>query len=233
MIEFEEDPDPRERVAEALRPRRRCATAIPPIRSMFDDLSDESWDEDFLWRCQRDWLAHLCRLMGAPVSGKVEQVITRLLAVRAVHQKLQPFNFGQHAAVAERFNREEIRWMCREARLPRSLNKRTMAWLLLNWRAATKMAGDDFFEHLKAGTLAAWTNPRQRLAPLVRRLFAIIERDRNNMSREVSKFCHPAGFLGSLPFSGEPFGTLGGGEEICSLKSAARKNSPSRRIPGF
>jgi hypothetical protein len=121
------------------------------------DAQSELWNEFDLPRLRAVELQTLAQLVGAPKSGSKEKVSIRILAIRQVRLKLQPFA-DDVQAVAAAFRKEALKHMAREAGLWRSGNKTQLAAVLLSWRQRARAEGQKLLDQLCA---ASRQRPRQ------------------------------------------------------------------------
>ena len=98
------------------------------------DFQSERWNEFELPKLSLRGLLALAKLLGCPSCGSKEAVTVRLLAHRELRLKLARFADNPEE-LANSYQRESLRDMCREAGIWRSGNKRALSAGLLNWRA--------------------------------------------------------------------------------------------------
>src|ERR1700760_4347509 len=95
------------------------------------DFQSERWNEFELPKLSLRELLALAKLLGCPSFGSKETVIVRLLAQRELRLKLARFTDNPEE-LANSYQRESLRDMCREAGIWRSGNKRALSAGLLN-----------------------------------------------------------------------------------------------------
>jgi hypothetical protein len=111
---------------------------------LMHDFQSERWNEFELPKLSLRELLALAKLLGCPSRGSKETVIVRLLAQRELRLKLVRFTDNPEE-LANSYQRESLRDMCREAGSWRSGNKRALATGLLNWRDQCRARGQAFF----------------------------------------------------------------------------------------
>ena len=107
------------------------------------DFQSERWNEFELTKLSLRELLALTKLLGCPSCGSKEAVIVRLLAHRELRLKLARFADNPEE-LANSYQRESLRDMCREAGIWRSGNKRALSAGLLNWRDRCRARGQAF-----------------------------------------------------------------------------------------
>jgi hypothetical protein len=108
------------------------------------DFQSERWNEFELPKLSLRELLALAKLLGCPSCGSKEAVTVRLLAHRELRLKLCRFADNPEE-LANSYQRESLRDMCREAGIWRSGNKRALSAGLLNWRNRCRARGQAFF----------------------------------------------------------------------------------------
>ena len=96
----------------------------------------------------RELLA-LAKLLGCPSCGSKETVTVRLPAHRELRLKLSRFA-DNPVELANSYQRESLRDMCREAGICWSGNKRALSAGLLNWRNRCRARGQAFFAEMRS-----------------------------------------------------------------------------------
>lgn len=119
---------------------------------LYRDFNHEGWNEFDLEELPLRELQFLCRMLGLPHSGTRAVVIVRLLSCRIVRLELSKFP-DDVEPVVESFTRSRLHWMCCQAKLWKSGNKRGLARVLLMWRNECRDKGQKFLnaciEHTK------------------------------------------------------------------------------------
>ena len=115
------------------------------------DFQSERWNEFELPKLSLRELLALAKLLGCPSCGSKEAVIVRLLAHRELRLKLARFADNPEE-LANSYQRESLRDMCREAGIWRSGNKRALSAALLNWRNRCRARGQVFFAEMRSLT---------------------------------------------------------------------------------
>src|SRR5580700_7530338 len=113
------------------------------------DFQSERWNEFELPKLSLRELLALAKLLGCPSCGSKEAVIVRLLAHRELRLKLARFADNPEE-LANSYQRESLRDMCREAGIWRSGNKRALSAGLLNWRNRCRARGQAFFAEMRS-----------------------------------------------------------------------------------
>ena len=113
------------------------------------DFQSERWNEFELPKLALRELLALAKLLGCPSCGSKEAVIVRLLAHRELRLKLARFADNPEE-LANSYQRESLRDMCREAGIWRSGNKRALSAGLLNWRDRCRVRGQAFFAEMRS-----------------------------------------------------------------------------------
>jgi hypothetical protein len=113
------------------------------------DFQSERWNEFELPKLSLRELLALAKLLGCPSCGSKEAVIVRLLAHRELRLKLSRFA-DDPEELANSYQRESLRDMCREAGIWRSGNKRALSAGLLNWRNRCRARGQAFFAEMQS-----------------------------------------------------------------------------------
>jgi hypothetical protein len=96
-----------------------------------DDFQSERWNEFELPKLFLRELLALAKLLGCPSCSSKEAVTVRLLAHRELRLKLSRFADNPEE-LANSYQRESLRDMCREAGIWRSGNRRALSAGLLN-----------------------------------------------------------------------------------------------------
>jgi hypothetical protein len=113
------------------------------------DFQSERWNEFELPKLSLRELLALAKLLGCPSCGSKEAVIVRLLAHRELRLKQSRFADNPEE-LANSYQRELLRDMCREAGIWRSGNKRALSAGLLNWRNRCRARGQAFFAEMRS-----------------------------------------------------------------------------------
>ena len=123
------------------------------------DFQSERWNEFELPKLSLRELLALAQLLGCPSCGSKEAVTVRLLAHRELRLKLARFADNPEE-LANSYQRESLRDMCREAGIWRSGNKRALSAGLLNWRNRCRARGQAFFAEMRSLGSRPLTRPR-------------------------------------------------------------------------
>jgi hypothetical protein len=113
------------------------------------DFQSVRWNEFELPKLSLRELLALAKLLGCPFCGSKETVIVRLLAQRKLRLKLGRFTDNPEE-LANSYQRESLRDMCREAGIWRSGNKRALSAGLLNWRDRCRARGQAFLAEMRS-----------------------------------------------------------------------------------
>jgi hypothetical protein len=112
---------------------------------LYRDPNHEGWNDFDLSKLPSRELEFLSRIMGIAHSGTKEKRIVRLLSCRIVRKELSRFA-DDPGEVEPAFKRERLKWMCQQAGLWRSGNKRALATVLLNWRNRCRLEGQIYLQ---------------------------------------------------------------------------------------
>ena len=113
------------------------------------DFQSERWNEFELPKLALRELLALAKLLGCPSCGSKEAVIVRLLANRELRLKLARFADNPEE-LANSYQRESLRDVCREAGIWRSGKKRALSAGLLNWRDRCRARGQEFLTEMRS-----------------------------------------------------------------------------------
>lgn len=140
---------------------RETSQAI--FRKLVFNFDSDLWNEYDVAKLRMIELQTLAMLVGAPKSGRKDDVVVRVLAVRCVREKLS--KFGNDAAeVLPHFRKEALKHMARECGLWRSGNKLQLAAVLLTWRNRVRAEGEKLLGELIATSRSAATQQQLAIA---------------------------------------------------------------------
>lgn len=127
------------------------------FRTLLRDADSELWNEHELAKLPLVELQSLAELLACARSSRKAKLLTRILAIHNIRQRLSGFA-NDPQAVAAAFDRRALRQMCRVAGLWRSGNKRQLAAVLLTWRNRCRYEGQ---RRLEAALEAIGERPKQ------------------------------------------------------------------------